>query len=284
MAEMDLDDILASALDDMDSDSSDEEPGEPITAPMVATEAPLPNTAGPAPAAAPQPAAENPEDAMKEIMAAFQDPSKLAELMQEAGLKDEDGQLGEEFKTILDALGQLDLPEGNNTPRAPLAAAEPAAAGLDANLAETLNAMQSNMDDLGAKMGTGAGGMEGLQGLLGNISEEEMAQMGDMLKGVEENGDLQGMLENMMSQMLSAEVLLEPMKEMDGKYIEFLKQADMDGITKDEMNRFRRQHVAIQAVVEEFEKGDEANSERVGELLQEVQNHGDLPPAVMEST
>ena len=87
MAEMDLDDILASeaqwclaprahralagALDDMDSDSSDEEPGEPITAPMVATqpEAPsLPNTAGPGAPGAPQPAAENPEDAMKEIM------------------------------------------------------------------------------------------------------------------------------------------------------------------------------------------------------------------------
>ena len=34
------------------------------------------------------------------------------------------------------------------------------------------------------------------------------------------------------------------------QYIEFLKQADMDGITKDEMDRFRRQHVAIQAVVE----------------------------------
>ena len=30
-----------------------------------------------------------------------------------------------------------------------MAAAEPAAAGLDANLAETLSAMQSNMDDLG---------------------------------------------------------------------------------------------------------------------------------------
>eukprot|EP00658_Telonema_sp_P-2_P024274 TRINITY_DN19755_c0_g2_i3.p1 TRINITY_DN19755_c0_g2~~TRINITY_DN19755_c0_g2_i3.p1 ORF type:complete len:321 (+),score=117.87 TRINITY_DN19755_c0_g2_i3:46-963(+) len=233
--ELDLDDILASALDDMD----DEPPADSTPAP-ARKPAPSPATQAQVAQTSSEPI-ENPEAMMQEILGAFADPEKLKGLMEEAGLKDEDGKMGDEFKMIADALKALDVGDqpadtGPSTGQGPDGSQPSTGASTgnvsDDNIAETLKMMQNSMGNLEEKMGASAGGdggMAGLQSLLGNISEDEMSQVQDLLKGMEEGGEggLENMLQKMMGQLLSPEVLGEPMKLAAEEYGKLLSDSSI---------------------------------------------------------
>ena len=45
--------------------------------------------------------------------------------------------------------------------------------------------------------------------------------------------------------------------------------------------RYRKQLEDVEAINQEFRKGDQCDSEKVGERLQQLQAHGDLPEQVV---
>merc|ERR1711907_278517 len=116
--------------------------------------------------------------------------------------------------------------------------------------------------------------------MLGNVSEEEMQQGGELLQGMDKEGPegLQGMLSKMMSQMFSPEVLGEPMREAEAKFKEVIADSSL---SEEQRSRYGKQLEEVVAINQEFSRGDQYDSEKVGKHLEQLQAHGDLPEQVV---
>lgn len=101
--------------------------------------------------------------------------------------------------------------------------------------------------------------------------EEEELLPGDLIK----EDDLNGLIDSMMSQLLSKDVLYEPLKELSIKYPQYIKGNDT----------YRKQYEITLKLVKIFESSnsEEKDSGRVQELLEELQALGPPPAELMDS-
>lgn len=103
-----------------------------------------------------------------------------------------------------------------------------------------------------------------------DMLQQMMAQMGDM-------GDSEGfqnLLEGMMEQLMSKDVLYEPMKDLESKFPDYLKE-HKDKLSPEEYDRYSKQHDYIKQIVAKFESpGFDEKSEEQGkeivDLMQKV--------------
>lgn len=119
-------------------------------------------------------------------------------------------------------------------------------------------------------------------------SEEDL--LAEMLRALDsesggaggDDGDLSKMFLGMMEQLTNKDMLYEPMKELSQKYPEWLASNAPPKLSQSEFDRFTRQRVVVDAIVNKFEeKGysdDDARCrEYVWEKMQEMQGEG-APP------
>ncbi|KAI8984600.1 Pex19 protein [Mycotypha africana] len=115
--------------------------------------------------------------------------------------------------------------------------------------------------------------------------EAEDAFMAELMKQMEslaDNGEFEGVLEGMMSQLMSKELLYEPMKDLRDKYPKWLEE-HKDTIDKAEYEKYQQQMNMCQQIVAKYEaphfdEKDEVQAKEIMDLMTKMQDLGQ-PPA-----
>ncbi|KAF8323537.1 uncharacterized protein EI90DRAFT_3146988 [Cantharellus anzutake] len=97
--------------------------------------------------------------------------------------------------------------------------------------------------------------------------------------------DVQDILEGMMRQLMSKDILYEPLKDLDEKYPIYLRE-NKAKISAEENNRYLLQHTKVHELVAVFEQpgykdGDSAYSAELMKLMNEMQSYGSPPTELM---
>ncbi|KAH7908723.1 Pex19-domain-containing protein [Hygrophoropsis aurantiaca] len=116
--------------------------------------------------------------------------------------------------------------------------------------------------------------------------EALLAQLGDLGgEGGQSEEGLQGMLEMMMTQLMSKDVLHEPLKELSDKFPGYLEK-NATTLSAEDKTRYDAQIVCIRRLLDVFEAegfddNNEESREKVVELMGELQTYGSPPEEIM---
>ncbi|PON40654.1 Pex19 protein [Parasponia andersonii] len=108
------------------------------------------------------------------------------------------------------------------------------------------------------------------------------AMMEDWVKQFEElagSQDMESIMETMMQQLLSKEILHEPMKEIGERYPKWLSEHEAS-LSKEEYERYSHQYELIKDLNEVYEK-DSSNFNKIVELMQKMQECGQPPNDIL---
>jgi len=265
--------LLQDALDDFDD--LDGPPAEPAAAAPAAAPA---TAATPAAAPAATPAAAAP--------AAPSSDASPAQLMLEKEADDLAKQL----------MAGLDLGGGGG-----------GGGGADADVERTLQELARSAEALSAEGGGAGGGddaaacMELLQKLAteasgGGAPSDVMGALGSALGGGggapssggggggasggggADDPALDGLLDNLVGQLLSKDVMLEPMQHLHAEFPRYLA-AHAEKLRPDDLARYRKQQEAVAAILRAYETEPD-NADRIAELMQQMQAYGAPPPEI----
>lgn len=92
--------------------------------------------------------------------------------------------------------------------------------------------------------------------------------------------DMESIVETMMQQLLSKEILQEPMKEIGERYPKWLEDHKAS-LSAEEYERYSRQYILIKDLNEVYEN-DPSNFNRVVELMQKMQECGQPPNDIVQ--
>ncbi|OCF54966.1 hypothetical protein L486_07622 [Kwoniella mangroviensis CBS 10435] len=135
------------------------------------------------------------------------------------------------------------------------------------------NGNTQQQPDLSALLASLGGDPDLLKDL--NLNLDEVEGKGD--------GDLADVLEGMMRQLMTKEVLEEPMNELASKYPTYLSSPP-DGTTQDDLIKYRKQNEIVQKIVGTFKKpnySDEKDGKEIAGLVSEMQDLGGPPKEIM---
>lgn len=91
---------------------------------------------------------------------------------------------------------------------------------------------------------------------------------------------MDSIVETMMQQLLSREILHEPMKEIGERYPKWLEE-HKSSLSKEEYDRYSKQYELIQNLNEVYEK-DAGNFNKIFELMQKMQECGQPPSDIVQ--
>ncbi|KAI0666461.1 Pex19 protein family-domain-containing protein [Trametes maxima] len=119
----------------------------------------------------------------------------------------------------------------------------------------------------------------------GDAMADLFSRMAGDADSVEGEEDLKGLLENMMSQLMSKEVLYEPLKELHDKFPSYL-QDNAAKLSAADKSRYESQRAVVAQIVATFEDAsysddDPEKSLKVIELMQKMQDYGSPPSEIM---
>lgn len=109
------------------------------------------------------------------------------------------------------------------------------------------------------------------------------AMMEDWVKQFEElagSQDMESIVETMMQQLLSKEILHEPMKEIGERYPKWLEEHKTT-LSKEEYERYSHQYELIQNLNVVYEN-DSGNFNKIVELMQKMQECGQPPNDIVQ--
>ncbi|KAG0032712.1 Peroxisome chaperone and import receptor [Podila clonocystis] len=118
-------------------------------------------------------------------------------------------------------------------------------------------------------------------------SEEAlMAEMMKQMEGMAEGGDFQNVLEGMMEQLMSKDILYEPMLDLQQKYPQWL-QDNKSKISESEFARYEKQYGYVKEIVAFFDKPEfddksDTQAKSVIELMQNMQDCGQPPTDILD--
>ncbi|KAJ1018692.1 hypothetical protein NDA13_006379 [Ustilago tritici] len=106
------------------------------------------------------------------------------------------------------------------------------------------------------------------------------------LEGAMDNPELTKMLEGMMDDLMSRDILYEPLKELRDKYPAYLAGEESKGISEEDRKRYELQSKYIDEIVRIFEQPgyDAKNKEqggRIQELMNQMQDCGSPPKEIV---
>ncbi|KAH9965350.1 Pex19 protein, partial [Russula dissimulans] len=96
---------------------------------------------------------------------------------------------------------------------------------------------------------------------------------------------LQGFLESVMGQLMSKEVLYEPLKELNDKFPSYLA-SNRDQLSPSDLERYQAQYACASEIIALFEGAgfqddDPEMTVRITALMSKMQEHGAPPAAIM---
>lgn len=130
---------------------------------------------------------------------------------------------------------------------------------------------------------------------LSGAEGEEMAKLlaalggsGDLsgLEGAMDNPELTKMLEGMMDELMSRDILYEPLKELRDKYPAYLAGPQSAGISAEDRKRYEEQSRYITEIVKIFDEPgydakDKVKAGKVQELMNQMQDCGSPPKEIV---
>uniref|UniRef100_A0AAV1TFX2 Uncharacterized protein n=1 Tax=Peronospora matthiolae TaxID=2874970 RepID=A0AAV1TFX2_9STRA len=244
--EVDLDDLLDDALDDF---------ADEISATQVSEVSSMKLEAPPASTKAEENGDKKLQENMAEVLGNAQNP-EFQEVLEQAFRE-----LGTDADTkdIEQLLGALKtgttLDESDD---------------VDAGVAKTLQNMAKaaeGVDDVGTDQVEAMG-------------EEMMSEMMKKFEEMGEKNDFQDLVDGMMQQLLSKDVMYDPMKQICDRYPEWLSEKE-PLLPKDEHERYRKQYQFFQQIVAVYESEPD-NYARLSGLMQEMQETGQPPSEIVK--
>ncbi|KAF9932884.1 Peroxisome chaperone and import receptor [Linnemannia zychae] len=259
------DDFLDGALDGFTS-AKPTAPVKPTATQKVDSAA---STTSSKPAKTPESLLLNPEDleeddeaAMSGLDAEFS--KQLASGMEEL-MKEMNGN-AELQKSFEEMFKGLDI---NGKPTA----APKAAGSFQDRIAKTMDKLKDSSDQVDAQVAE-------------DSEEALMAEMMRQMEGMAEGGDFQNVLEGMMEQLMSKDILYEPMLDLQNKYPQWLKD-NRDKISAEEYARYEKQYGYVKDIVAffdrpEFDDKSDTQAKSVIELMQGMQDCGQPPADILD--
>jgi len=111
-----------------------------------------------------------------------------------------------------------------------------------------------------------------------SLNEEMLEKFAEEFENKEE---MQNIMTNMMSQLVSKDMLYEPMKEISTKYPEWLS-TNKDKISVEEYKRYCKHAEYVEEICRVYEN-EPANTDKVVNLMQQMQEYGQPPLDMMKS-
>ncbi|KAJ3132090.1 hypothetical protein HDU90_007522 [Geranomyces variabilis] len=182
---------------------------------------------------------------------------------------------------------------GASLPKATQTAAAAAGAGTGAGTGTAKASFQDTVAQTMRKLRTSSDKVEQqvaddakMSSLTGGMSEEAMEAMMKELEGMMSSGDFDSALGGMMEQLMSKELLYEPMKDLASKYPEWLK-ANEHKLSSEDIDRYKRQHGYVAEIVRIYDESStpEATDEeqtKVAQLMQQMQDCGNPPEEILQ--
>ncbi|KAJ1860470.1 Peroxisome chaperone and import receptor [Coemansia sp. RSA 2703] len=149
-----------------------------------------------------------------------------------------------------------------------------------ATFQDKIKATMSKLKESADKAENTSGGAGGL-GALGDLG-----MMDDLLRQMDDMGDdaqLDSLVDDVIGQLMSKEVLNQPLKDLDEAYPEYLEK-NKDKLPKEDYERYEKQHSYIRKILALFDEkpGDSVNDPRVAMLMQEMQDCGQPPAELLK--
>lgn len=141
---------------------------------------------------------------------------------------------------------------------------------VDVGVAKTLQGMARAAED-----------MEGVEAAKAEEMGEDMMQ--EMMKEFEKMGekkDFQDIVEGMMQQLLSKEVMYDPMKQICDKFPEWLAEKE-EFLSPEDYARYGKQYQYFQQLIAVYETEPD-NYDRLTELMQQMQECGQPPAEIVQ--
>ena len=104
---------------------------------------------------------------------------------------------------------------------------------------------------------------------------------GDQSGGGDDNKALDGLLDNLVGQLLSKDVMLEPMQHLHAEFPRYLA-AHAGSLSASDLQRYRRQQEIVRQILAAYEGS--GNTDRVAQLMQEMQQCGPPPAELAGAT
>ncbi|CAO3635612.1 unnamed protein product [Cunninghamella blakesleeana] len=113
-----------------------------------------------------------------------------------------------------------------------------------------------------------------------------MAELMKQMEGLTDGADFENVLEGMMSQLMSKEMLYEPMKDLAQKYPDWLKE-NKETTDKNKFDDYTKQYELCKKIVAVydapgFDEKDESQAKKIMDLMTEMQDLGQPPTSLLE--
>tara|TARA_B110000008_G_scaffold271738_1_gene303590 strand:- start:365 stop:1195 length:831 start_codon:yes stop_codon:yes gene_type:complete len=191
----------------------------------------------------------------------------IAESMADLMDKMKDPEFASTLEDTFKKLASGGTPEN---PSDPFAALHQGGNPMDKSVASTLKMMSEASSD-----------MEGMDtGSAEQMGEDIMKKMMGEFEKLGEKQDFQEIIDGMMRQLLSKEVMYEPMKEITKKFPKWLAENE-DSLSKEDYERFGKMYQYFQKIVAVYES-EPNNYTRLMELMQDMQECGQPPAEIVK--
>ena len=192
----------------------------------------------------------------------------IAESMADLMDKMKDPEFASTLEDTFKKLASGGTPEN---PEDPFAALHQGGNPMDKSVASTLKMMSEASSD-----------MEGMDTAAAEqMGEDIMKKMMGEFEKLGEKQDFQEIIDGMMRQLLSKEVMYEPMKEITKKFPKWLAENE-DSLAKDDYERFGKMYQYFQKIVAVYES-EPNNYTRLMELMQDMQECGQPPAEIVRN-
>ncbi|CEI95362.1 hypothetical protein RMCBS344292_09551 [Rhizopus microsporus] len=113
-----------------------------------------------------------------------------------------------------------------------------------------------------------------------------MAELMKQMESLADNGEFENVLEGMMSQLMSKELLYEPMKDLAQKYPDWLEK-NKDKTDNKEYEKYKEQYSICQNIVAtyelpDFDEKNEAQAKKIMDLMTKMQDLGQPPAELLD--
>ena len=89
---------------------------------------------------------------------------------------------------------------------------------------------------------------------------------------------MEGLLDNLVGQLLSKDVMHEPMKHLHAEFPKYLA-THADQLSAEELARYQKQQELVRQILEAYDETP-GDTDRVADLMQQMQQCGAPPPEI----
>ncbi|KAJ3922248.1 Pex19 protein family-domain-containing protein [Lentinula edodes] len=177
--------------------------------------------------------------------------------------------------------GMTEPPPLPSTSKSTAASTSASGAGSDfqSKIKQTMEKLKESEN---SSSSTSTGKPESLQGLLNSLKDLGLDDLGADGDGVEDEAELASFLESMMGQLMSKDVLYEPVKELNEKAAN-----PPTALSPADQTRYEKQYDCVKRIVAIFDDPSykEGGSEgaKIVDLMGQLQTYGNPPESIMGS-